>query len=85
MFINEQIDPNNLTQIRWRCRRGMKELDILFERYVANHLHRVNEDERNAFVRMLSLPDSLLWDYVMDRQTPTDSGIKDVLSKIRTP
>ncbi|NBX45380.1 MAG: succinate dehydrogenase assembly factor 2, partial [Gammaproteobacteria bacterium] len=29
------IDSTVLNRLRWRCRRGMKELDVLLERWLA--------------------------------------------------
>ena len=32
------------SQIRWQCRRGMLELDFLFERFVNNHFDELSDD-----------------------------------------
>ena len=46
-----------LDRARWRCRRGMKELDVLLERFAARALHRLDDRELDALERLLGEPD----------------------------
>ena len=46
-----------LDRARWRCRRGMKELDVLLERFAACALHRLDDRELDALERLLGEPD----------------------------
>ena len=48
------------SKIRWRCRRGTKELDHLLLSYFENHYQKANESERVCFEEILSLQDPLL-------------------------
>jgi antitoxin CptB len=52
-------------QLRWRCRRGMKELDILLERYVEQRWHSAPADERSAFLGLLEVQDPLIYGYCL--------------------
>ncbi len=49
--------PVNPAAVRWRCRRGMRELDVLLERYLAEGWPRASAEERAAFVGLLELSD----------------------------
>ena len=49
-------DPE-LSRLRWRCRRGMRELDVLLERYLKNRWPTAPEGRRAAFRALLDLPD----------------------------
>ena len=40
---------SELSRLRWRCRRGMKELDVLFERFLANRYNDLPDDLRQEF------------------------------------
>jgi antitoxin CptB len=51
-------------RLLWRCRRGMKELDVLLERYVRSRLAGASAEERRTLDRLLELPDPLLADYL---------------------
>ena len=44
----------------WRCRRGLKELDLLLERFARERLRDVSPEMQRAFGRLLELPDPVL-------------------------
>ena len=46
-----------LDRARWRCRRGMKELDVLLERFAARALDRLDDAGLDALERLLGQPD----------------------------
>jgi antitoxin CptB len=71
-----------LTQLRWRCRRGMRELDVVLERYLEQRYASAPETEQRAFESLLDLPDPQLFAYLMRRETPVDSGWVDVIAKL---
>lgn len=56
-------------RIRWRCRRGLLELDLLLARFVARRLAQLSEAEREAFKSLLQYSDNDLWDLIAGRQT----------------
>jgi len=75
-------------RLRWRCRRGMKELDVLLERYGTRRLPHAPPAERQAFARLLAQgwtdtlrklqPEGPLWtfwDYERNRW-PLDKGMR---------
>ncbi len=47
-------------RLLWRCRRGMKELDVLLERFVRRELPPPGSPERERLTRLLELPDPTL-------------------------
>jgi antitoxin CptB len=48
-------------RLAWRCRRGMLELDIVLQRFIAQHFNQLSLLELQAFDEMLELPDNDLW------------------------
>lgn len=54
-------DDGELKALRWRCRRGMRELDQLFERYLDTRWASAPEAERGVFRRLLASEDDKLW------------------------
>jgi antitoxin CptB len=52
--------------VRWRCRRGMKELDLLLERFVQEHYDRQPPERQRAFERLLALPDPVLAELLLE-------------------
>ena len=59
-------------QLQWRCRRGMKELDLLLLRYLRQRHSRASHDERAAFAEFLELPDPDLARYLIAGDVPSD-------------
>jgi antitoxin CptB len=71
-----------LTKIRWQCRRGMRELDVVLERYLQQRYASAPLAEQQAFESLLDLPDPQLFAYLMRRETPAVPEWVDVLSKL---
>lgn len=69
------------SKLYWRCRRGMKELDIVMLRYLDHHYDAASQAERQAFIDLLDVQDPQLWSWVTGREQPQDPIIADVLAK----
>ena len=52
-------------RLRWRCRRGMKELDVLLSRYVEERYDTAPPAERAAFEALLEDQDPLIYAYCL--------------------
>jgi antitoxin CptB len=72
-------------RLLWRCRRGMKELDIVLERYVRSHLSQASDQERSVLERLLELPDPVLADYLFGPALSVDPELGRLIAAIRTP
>jgi antitoxin CptB len=72
-------------RLLWRCRRGMKELDVLLERYVRSQLPEASAEERLALTGLLDLPDPLLADYLLGHATATEPALARLVATIRDP
>ena len=69
-------------RLKWLCRRGMKELDVLLERYLERDYPQAGDAERAAFRELLECQDPVLWDYVMERDQPQDEEMRHVVGKL---
>ena len=76
----EGVKPGRLL---WRCRRGMKELDVILERFAREGLIRASPAERQAFERLLGLPDPLLAGYFLGQERPADPELRSLAARIR--
>jgi antitoxin CptB len=72
-------------RLRWRCRRGMKELDVLLLDYLEQHHPVASADEQEAFAVLLELPDPQLWSYLSGRETPADPRLSTLIDRIARP
>lgn len=71
-------------RIRWRCRRGLLELDILLLRFVERHYGTLSAQERLTFDEILDMPDNPLWDIISGRQEAASEPMRAVLEKIKS-
>jgi len=67
----------------WRCRRGMKELDLILERYAREGLNGASGAEWAAFERFLGLPDPLLAGCLLGAQRLPDPLMEALATRIR--
>lgn len=58
--------------LEWRCRRGMKELDLLLVRYLKQRHADASAQERDAFEQFLELPDPQIARYLVAGDVPDD-------------
>ncbi len=77
------VDAREIERLRWRSRRGLLELDILFERFWENAATNLKEEERTILVRLLAMPDNDVLDMVMGRTPCPDPGIESVIRRLQ--
>jgi antitoxin CptB len=75
-------DPET-RRLLWRCRRGMKELDLVLERFARGALPEASPQERAAFGRLLGLPDPLLAGYLLGTEHPAEPELAQLTGRIR--
>jgi antitoxin CptB len=74
-------DPE-LSRLRWRCRRGMRELDQLLLRYVDRCWSEADDSERGIFLRLVACEDDTLWRWCMGLATPEDKELDELVGRI---
>jgi len=72
-----------LNRLRWRCRRGMLENDLILERFLDARGEAITDREIAALDRLLELSDSELWDLLSGRQESDDAAVKPLLETLR--
>jgi antitoxin CptB len=75
------LDPE-ARRLLWRCRRGMKELDVLLERFARRELPQASAGQRQTLARFLELPDPVLVDYLLGQAIPPDRELVDLVAQI---
>jgi antitoxin CptB len=69
-----QTDDRSRARLRWRCRRGMLENDLILTRFL---------DEVAALDRLLDLADNELWDLLSGRAEPEDATLRPLVALLR--
>jgi antitoxin CptB len=70
-----------LARLRWRSRRGMRELDAVLHAFL--DANTMTEPEIECFEAILELPDPTLHAYLLGRSAPTDEPTATLIERIR--
>lgn len=81
--MSEDADAATLQRLRWRSRRGMRELDQLFGRYLDRVWPEASAAERDTFERLLACEDDRLWRWFLGYDVPDDSELHALVERIR--
>lgn len=74
---------SEMSKLRWRCRRGMKELDVAMTAYLEKFYQQAGADEQAAFLRLLDTQDPELMNMVMGKTNAPDEQMSCVIQTIR--
>ena len=76
-------DDIELKKLRWRCRRGMRELDQLLDRWLERQWRQSPTAERAVFLRLLDIEDDTLWRWFLGHEVSSDVEIAALVEKVR--
>ncbi len=77
------VDADHKAKIRWHCRRGMLELDVLLLDFFEKHYAQLPREQQVIFERLLECPDQDLFNWLIGHEQPTDSGFAGMVERIR--
>lgn len=77
------MTPAYLARMRWHCRRGMLELDVILEKFFDQQFMQLSAAEQQQFERLLSCEDQYLFRWLMGAEQPNDDELKAIVTKIR--
>jgi antitoxin CptB len=82
------IDERALSKLRWRCRRGLLENDLLIERYFNRHASGISVTQAEGLTMLMDLSDNDLLDLLLRRKEPSGeidtAAVREVLAELRT-
>ena len=83
------LDARRLSKLKWRCRRGLLENDLLIERFFQRHEASLTEKQADALEVLLELSDNDLLDLLLARKEPEGdldrADVRQLLALMRTP
>jgi antitoxin CptB len=77
------IDERSWARLRWRCRRGLLENDIVLTRYLDTVAGAIGEEDLAALDRLLDMNDNELWDLLSGRTEPVDEKLQHMVRQLR--
>ncbi len=76
-------EKNKLAQIKWQCRRGMLELDLVLLNFLDKGYVDLSKEERQNFSYLLQHEDPVLWDWLILGHAVNEKELKLLVDKIR--
>ena len=81
------VGIRDLSRLKWRCRRGLLENDLLIERFFARHERTLTQAQAQSLQVLMDLADNDLLDLLLRRTEPSGEllqpGVLEVLSLLR--
>ena len=77
------IDARRLARIRWRCRRGLLENDLILTRFLDAQGATLTEEQIAMLDKLLTLTDNELWALIGGRAEPADASVSPLLDELR--
>ena len=74
------VDPVSHNRLKWKCRRGLLELDLVLQGFVEKHLQ---EKDANTLSELLDRQDNELWDIVSGRSDRFDGRFEGIVARLR--
>ena len=71
------------SELKWRCRRGMLELDILLNDYLEKNFTSMSRQQGLLFGQVLDYPDQVLFDLLLGNMQSSDGAVHRLISDIR--
>jgi antitoxin CptB len=68
--------------IRWQCRRGMLELDMLLLPFFDTVYETLAVEQKKAFIDLLAFPDQEIYTFLMGRQIPDSLALQSIVQRI---
>ena len=67
-------------RLKWKCRRGLLELDLVLQDFLEKHLEGKDVSELNE---LLELEDNDLWDIVSGRSDRFEERFEGIVARLR--
>lgn len=70
-------------RLRWACRRGMLELDLVLQPFLENILPNLTQEQQVQFERLLECEDQDLFNWFLRKEDPSDEEDMAIVTIIR--
>ena len=80
---DRRTDAEEMNRLRWHCRRGLLELDLVLERFLERHGDHLQGEQLASFKTLLNYADNDLLDVIRARAECRDPRLAQVVGWIR--
>lgn len=69
-------------QLKWHCRRGMLELDLLLEPFLEEEYEKLDHADKQRFISLIKEEDQDMFIWFMQREEPSDPDLARIVKMI---
>ena len=77
------MTAEELNRLRWQCRRGLLELDLVLERFLEKYGDRLQDECLSSFQALLTYTDNEIWDLIHAHTECRDARFSEVVQWMR--
>lgn len=78
-----KLELMNIARVRWACRRGMLELDVLLEPFVNEKYEVLSDKDKQTFIDLLACEDPELFAWFMGHEICPDEAMREMVVTVR--
>ena len=89
--MDAKLGERELSKLKWRCRRGLLENDLIIERFFRHHEETITTRQAAGLQALMDLADNDLLDLLLARKEPQELAelsdlpeVHEVLALLRT-
>jgi antitoxin CptB len=71
------------SKLFWRCRRGIREMDIVLQAFLNESYDSLSESDKSIFSQLLDEADLDILNWIMGKDTPESDDLKKMISLVR--
>ena len=71
-------------RLLWRCRRGIKEMDIILQEFINVSYDQLNDEDKNAFSKLLDEQDLDILNWIIGKNKPANDRLANIINIIKT-
>ena len=71
------------SQVKWKCRKGLRELDILLSKYFEEKYHDLTEEDKLVFLEFIELDTYVILDMLTNKAIDDDK-YKNILLTLKS-
>lgn len=80
--IEQATVRTDMARLKWRCRRGMRELDFLLGRYLEHRYLKAGPEEQAGFRQFLKLPDPVILSWITGKESPPEGVFSEIVGQL---
>ena len=77
------MDATAAARLRWRCRRGIKEMDLLLQGFLERRYPMLGAREQAAFQALLDEADLDIYAWITGQATPENADYLSIINPLR--